>query len=112
MDTGKAASEKMMNIASDASEEAGMAEIQSLFGSMFGDFDAMKLLRKPEIQKLLASDVMRDAVEASDMPAVQLIYAQMYEQVTVERGYNFGFQLTQNMLLLIPVIILVLLFSK
>lgn len=113
MDSGKAAFEKMMNVAAEADlGDSGLDEIRSAFTSMFGEFDMVRLMQKPEVQRLISSDLMRDAVEVSEMPGLQMLYLQIYEEKTLEKSFNFGFQVTQNLMLLIPILILALLFSK
>lgn len=106
----KAAFKEMMNLASD--EDASMDSIKALFKGMFGDFNPQALLSKPEVQRLLASKEMREAVAVSELPAVQLLYDQMYEHVTVEKSFKLGYNISYFFMVILPIFTLIVVGGK
>ena len=109
MDT-KAAFESLLKLS--GSPKAEDDDLVKSMEKWLGELKFMELYKKPEIQRLLYSDVMREAVEVSEIPFLQELYSQYYHQTVYDKSFNITKDTIYWMAFIIPVSLLLLSFGK
>ncbi|KAF6027732.1 hypothetical protein EB796_013955 [Bugula neritina] len=73
--------------------------------------DIMRVLQKPEFQRLMASNEMREAIEVSEIPLLQTLYEHKYAEIVSDKSYNMTYNFIWVMSTIVPAVVLIFLFA-
>lgn len=86
--------------------------LMQLLSDAVGNLDFVKLYKKPEIQRLLASHEMREAIAVSDIPLLQTLYGQFYAEAAEDKSFQIGHDTAYYVLIFTAIASLMSLFGK
>jgi len=93
-------------------EDMWKDSFKSLLQPLIGDIDIMRVLQKPEFQRLMASNEMREAIEVSEIPLLQTLYEHKYAEIVSDKSYNMTYNFIWVMSTIVPAVVLIFLFGK
>lgn len=102
----KAAFESLVNSGSDMPFEDMQGMLISLL-EYISTIDYQRIYQKPEIHRLLSSELMRDAVVATEEDRLLFLYDTMYNSVKVAKSEELGYFLSAVLIYGLPILLLI-----